>query len=370
MERLGQSPKERPASSSASTAHLLARLALAGLGGALGYGVADWLLARGVLAGGINRFYLTLLGLMLGFLLSPPLARRFEGVWRRFLRRARAVPPEAVLAAIVGATVALVVAVLLTTLLSDVPGFTWYWSLLLTLVLVTASAWFFVVNRQLFSVLAPAGRSAAAQGPAGLRQESLKLVDTSAIIDGRIAEVAEANFLDGKLLIPRFVLHELQNIADSSDPLRRNRGRRGLEVLDRLIAQNKLEVEVVSDDAEGASKVDEKLIRVCQTRQAALVTTDYNLNRVAALQNVRVLNVNGLANALRAMFLPGERLSLYIVKEGREPGQGLAYLDDGTMVVVEDAQQFVGATIDVVVTSNLQTNMGRMIFARPHRQGE
>ncbi len=368
MERLGQkAPKEERASAAPpSVAYLLARLALSAVGAGFGYQVAEWMLRRGLLSDAINRSYLTLLGLLIGYLVSPSLARRGERLWRQLAQLTRRVPPQAVLAAIVGVTVALVITVLLNTLLTGVPGFTWYWSLLLTLMLVTASAWFFVINRQLFT---PFGANLTAQAPT-LSRGDLKLVDTSAIIDGRIAEVAEANFLDGKLLIPRFVLHELQNIADSSDPLRRNRGRRGLEVLDRLVAQKKVEVEIVSDEVEDADKVDEKLIRLCQTRQAALLTTDYNLNRVAALQNVRVLNVNGLANALRAMFLPGERLSLYIAKEGREPGQGLAYLDDGTMVVVEDAQQAVASTLDVVVTSNLQTNMGRMIFARPYRAGD
>ena len=228
-------------------------------------------------------------------------------------------------------------------------------------VLVVSSSWFFVENRGLFTITT--NRQPDDSGAA----EALgrpKVVDTSAIIVGRIVDVIEANFLDGKLLVPRFVLGELQHIADSDDPQRRKRGRRGLEMLDRLVAIPTIATDVIVDDGE-EGPVDERLIQVCQQRSADLITTDYNLSRVAALQGLSVLNVNGLANALRAMYLPGERLSLNIVREGREPGQGLAYLEDGTMVVVEDAAGLVGRTVETVVTSNLQTNMGRMIFARP-----
>ena len=236
--------------------------------------------------------------------------------------------------------------------------------MLLTVILVTGSAWFFVRNGNQLALFGP---QAPATATATVTENRQKFIDTSAIIDGRIAEIVEANFIDGELLIPRFVLNELQLIADSGDPLRRNRGRRGLEVLDKLVEQKRISVKIISDDVSDIDEVDEKLIRLCQQKGAALVTTDYNLNRVANLQNVSVLNIHQLANVMRAMYLPGERLSLLIVKEGRESSQGLAYLDDGTMVVVEDASQHIGTTLDIVVTSNLQTNMGRMIFARPHQ---
>ena len=194
---------------------------------------------------------------------------------------------------------------------------------------------------------------------------SSKIMDTSSIIDGRIVDVIDSHFIDGKLLIPRFVLSELQNIADSSDTLRRVKGRRGLDILDKIIQHGNIATQIIEDDPSDIKAVDEKLIRLCQHKGAGLVTTDFNLSRVAALQGIKVLNVNQLANAVRAMFLPGERLSLHISKEGRESGQGLAYLEDGTMVVVEDAGDLIGETVDVVVTSHLQTNMGRMIFAKP-----
>lgn len=347
-----------------TTVQTLARAGLSLMGGLLGYLSASLLIRFKVLSDPINLIYLTLLGLLLAFLLSVPFAKRFSTLWQSFVDMSKRVPPQAVLAAGLGATIALVITVLLNTLLENVPGFTWYWSLLLTAVLVTSSSWFFVANRHLLNVTGAVAQNT--EKVAKVTFGKAKLIDTSAIIDGRIADVALSHFIDGNLLIPRFVLNELQGIADSSDPLTRSKGRRGLEVLDKLINQSAVPTEVITDDVDDVKEVDEKLIRLCQKKDADLITTDYNLNRVSALQGVRVLNVNQLANALRPIFLPGERLALHLVKDGREPGQGLGYLEDGTMVVVEDGIQFVGSTIDVVVTSHIQTNMGRMIFARPH----
>jgi uncharacterized protein YacL len=352
-------------SDSANTTTFLARAVFSLVGGLAGYGLAVLLLDRGLLTGPNNLLYLTLLGLLSAYLAGGALASRVAHVWERFVSRASKTPPEAVLAAGTGATVALLVTVLLNNLLANVPGFTWYWSLLIAIVLVIASSSFFVINRHLFTFNRP--QAPAAPRPGMLRD---KVIDTSAIIDGRIADVADANFIDGTLLVPNFVLSELQRIADSDDPLRRQRGRRGLEVLDRIAKEHNVPTEVVHDDPDNATQVDEKLVRVCQARGADLVTTDYNLSRVAALQGVRVLNLHQLANSVKATFLPGEKLSLNIVRPGREQGQGLAYLEDGTMVVVEDAGELVGRTVEVVVTSSLQTNMGRMIFARPEAAAE
>lgn len=350
----------RRQSGSSSAAYALARGVIALAGAFLGLLIALWLIQLGLLAGVINLVYLSILGLLAGFLLSPPLAARWAGTWRQLLERLGRIPPEAVLAAGVGVTIALVITVLLNSVLKDIPGFTWYWSLLITLVLVTASAWFFVVNRQLFGRRLNSPESLA---DTSSRAPADKVIDTSAIIDGRIVDVLEANFLDTAIVIPKFVLAELQNIADSSDPLRRKRGRRGLEILDRIVAQQAVGTELVSDDFE-VEAVDDKLVQLCLKRHCDLLTTDYNLSRVAALQGIKVLNLNQLASAVKALFLPGERLSLHVVKEGREAGQGLAYLEDGTMVVIEDAGKLVGSTVEAVVTSNLQTSMGRMIFAR------
>ncbi len=189
------------------------------------------------------------------------------------------------------------------------------------------------------------------------------LLDTSAIIDGRIADVSVTGFMPGTLVVPRFVLEELQHIADSPDAQRRARGRRGLEMLNRLQRESVVPVKITDQDVEGTNGVDTKLVKLARQMHWAIVTSDFNLNRVASLQGVRALNVNELANAIRAVFLPGEEFPVRIVQEGKEPGQGVGYLEDGTMVVVEDARRLIGSEVDVVVTRVLQTAAGRMIFA-------
>ena len=191
------------------------------------------------------------------------------------------------------------------------------------------------------------------------------LVDTSAIIDGRIADLSITGFLEGTLVVPRFVLDELRHIADSSDPLRRNRGRRGLEVLGKLRKDDAVPLQVLDVGVENGNEVDAVLVQLAREMKAAILTTDYNLNRVAELQGVQVLNVNELANALKSIVLPGEELRVNIVQEGKEAGQGVAYLDDGTMVVVEGGRRYLNAFHDVAVTRVLQTAAGRIIFANP-----
>ena len=193
---------------------------------------------------------------------------------------------------------------------------------------------------------------------------TLKLLDTSVLIDGRIADVCEAQFIDGVLVIPQFVLHELQMVADSSDPLKRQRGRRGLEVLQRIQKIPHVEVRVVEDDFPQATDVDHKLIELARRDAAKIVTNDFNLNKVATVQGVSVLNVNQLAKALKPVVLPGEQMRVFILREGKEANQGVAYLDDGTMVVVDGARRFLNKTIDIAVTSVHQTTAGKMIFGR------
>jgi uncharacterized protein YacL len=195
------------------------------------------------------------------------------------------------------------------------------------------------------------------------RPAQVSYLDTSAIIDGRIVDVVASGFLSGLLVVPRFVLGELQHIADDSHPGRRNRGRRGMDVLAVLQKDHRVEVEMSAEDDPAASTVDAKLVALAQKRDAAILTTDYNLNRVAQLQGVRVMNLNQLANALKPAFLPGEELHVRVVQEGKEPGQGVAFLDDGTMVVVEGGSQHIEGELDVTVTRILQTVAGRMIFA-------
>jgi uncharacterized protein YacL len=196
--------------------------------------------------------------------------------------------------------------------------------------------------------------------------ETQVIVDTSAIIDGRIADIVDAGFLYHRLIIPHFVLQELQRIADSSDTQRRGRGRRGLEILARLQKDGPTPVEIVDDDPAEAADVDGKLVVLARARGAAILTNDFNLNRVADLQSIRVLNVNSLANALKPALLPGDSLQIKVITEGKEPGQGVGYLDDGTMVVIEGGSRLVGQELDVLVTRVLQTVMGRMVFAQVH----
>lgn len=192
-----------------------------------------------------------------------------------------------------------------------------------------------------------------------------KILDTSVIIDGRVADIVKTGFIEGPLVIPEFVLEELQHIADSSDALKRNRGRRGLDILNRI--QNELDTEIIIHDKkfEEISEVDSKLLKLTQLMKGKIITNDYNLNKVAEVQRIEVLNINELANAVKPVVLPGEEMIVQVVKDGKESGQGLAYLDDGTMIVVESGRKFIGETIEVVVTSVLQTSAGRMIFAKP-----
>ena len=194
---------------------------------------------------------------------------------------------------------------------------------------------------------------------------SYKLLDTSVIIDGRIADICDTGFIEGTLLIPVFVLEELQHIADSADALKRTRGRRGLDILQRIRTDSKMKVEITNEDFDDISEVDSKLVRLGQKVGAKIITNDFNLNKVAKLRGVEVLNINELSNAVKPVVIPGESMTVTVVKNGKEPGQGVAYLDDGTMIVVENGHRHLGATIDVEVTSALQTAAGRMIFAKP-----
>jgi uncharacterized protein YacL len=195
-------------------------------------------------------------------------------------------------------------------------------------------------------------------------RKSFKILDTSVIIDGRIADIAETGFLDGILVIPQFVLRELQLVADSADSLKRNRGRRGLDILQRIQKIVTVNVQIVEDDFPTIREVDLKLIELAKAYEAKIITNDFNLNKVAQLQGVEVLNINELANALKPIVLPGETMRVFILKEGKEYNQGVAYLDDGTMVVVDNARKLIGKNVDIAVTSVLQTTAGKMIFGK------
>ncbi|MFD1178893.1 PIN/TRAM domain-containing protein [Paenibacillus puldeungensis] len=197
------------------------------------------------------------------------------------------------------------------------------------------------------------------------RTQEHKILDTSVIIDGRIADICKTGFIEGTIVIPEFVLEELQHIADSSDLLKRNRGRRGLDILNKIQKELDVKVMIYEGDFEEISEVDSKLVKLAKVLQGKVVTNDFNLNKVCELQGVSVLNINDLANAVKPVVLPGEEIMVQVIKDGKEHGQGVAYLDDGTMIVVEGGRDFIGSITEVLVTSVLQTSAGRMIFAKP-----
>jgi uncharacterized protein YacL len=195
-------------------------------------------------------------------------------------------------------------------------------------------------------------------------EENLKILDTSVIIDGRIADICETGFLDGVFILPQFILQELQHIADAADSMKRARGRRGLDILHKIQKMSRITVRIVDNDFPKIKEVDAKLVALAKLLNAKVITNDFNLNKVAELQGVSVLNINELANSLKPVVLPGETMNVFVLKEGKEYNQGVAYLDDGTMVVVENARRFIGKKADVTVTSVLQTTAGRMIFSK------
>ena len=208
-------------------------------------------------------------------------------------------------------------------------------------------------------------------GPLGDRLYSNnKLLDTSVIIDGRVMDIMAAGFLDGKVVVPNFVLDELQKLSDSSDSMKRAKGRRGLDLVQDLQQSYGKQVLIVDYDFDDLNDVDSKLVRLAKQTDSSIMTNDFNLNKVAEIQGIKVLNINELANAIKPVVVSGEEMSVYLVKEGKEPGQAVAYLDDGTMIVVENGRRFVGSSIEVTVTSVLQTAAGRMIFARANHSSK
>ena len=348
--------------------------------GALVYGFVGWELGMALAQTADltteSALYLvpaTLLCGTLGYLLAPWLVIAPASAARNSLR---AVPTGDLIAGTVGLMVGLVIAALLSYPVAQLPP---PFGSILPLILVIIFGYLgatVAVTRQedLLALLrvdyASAGMTSApttrtAGSVTSAYQAPKLLLDTSVIIDGRVADIAQTGFVPGILSVPRFVLNELQYIADSSDALRRNRGRRGLEMLDRLQNTDDVEIEFIDQDPQDAQQVDDKLISLALTTNAAIVTNDYNLNRVARLQGIKVLNINELANAVKAVLLPGEELPLRIIQEGKEASQGVGFLDDGTMVVVENGRRFLNQEVLVQVTKVLQTNAGRLIFATP-----
>mgnify|MGYP000918381183 CR=1 FL=1 len=311
---------------------------------------------------------LTIVGGAIGAIIAPWLTTRPAAWVRRVISELTAAQ---LLAASIGLVIGLVIAALAAFPLSYLP---WpFQAILPTLAAIVFGYLGITVmvmrQREIFAIFRrrPSSEPENPQGVATSAEEGSLLLDTSVIIDGRIADVAQAGFIRAPMLVPRFVLAELQYIADSPDSLRRNRGRRGLEMLNRMQKDSPVPVRVVDMDVDGVRQVDAKLVQLARQINAPIVTNDYNLNRVAGLQGVQVLNINELSNAVKSVVLPGETMAVRVIQEGKEAGQGIAYLDDGTMVVIENGKRYMDSDLEVTVTKVLQTNAGRMIFASPSR---
>jgi uncharacterized protein YacL len=340
------------------TREFIARIVGMFIFGILGWATGVWLGGR--LDAPTVRYMLTLslAGAALGLLLTPYLIIRPVRKIRDHIRQASA---QQALVGVVGLVVGLIASALLALPLSFLPA---PWGKILPAAFAVLFAYLgaaigIIRQKDLFALLS--GR--VSKEGAG-REDDIVLLDTSVIIDGRIADVSHTGFISGTMVVPRFVLNEIQHIADSSDPLRRARGRRGLDMLNRLQKESVSPIRFADLDIEDVREVDDKLVMLAKRLRCPILTNDYNLNRVAELQGVPVLNINELANAVRAVVLPGETLSVSIIQEGKELGQGVGYLDDGTMVVIENGRRHIGQTVTVNVTKVLQTAAGRMIFAQ------
>jgi len=336
--------------------------------GAVAFAIGGWYLGEFLTSQvvGAERLRYTIgiavAGFGLGLLLTPYLTIA-PVVWLR--DKVHKIPVQDLAAGFIGLIVGLVISALLAIPLSMLPS---VFGEFLPFASAIVCGYIGIVTlvahkKELFSLLA--GRFSVSQEARDRGYTQEVLLDTSAIIDGRIADISQTGFISGTMVIPRFVLNELQRIADSTDVLRRNRGRRGLDILNRLQKESMVPLRIVELDVDGSGDVDSKLVKLAIQRHSPIVTNDFNLNRVAALQGVRVLNINELANAVKSVVLPGEEISVRIIHEGKEHGQGVGYLDDGTMIVVEGGRKHINSEMEVVVTRVLQTIAGRMIFAHP-----
>jgi len=352
----------------------IVRIILSIAGAGLGYSLGFFLMRLDFIRQVIPQkelFLYSLVGLIalvfgiLTFLLAPwlirvtlQMVRFFEGVLQR-------TPVQDLIGGALGLIIGLVIANLLGAPLARIPWLGPYIPIIASLLLGYLGLSVGIKKKEeflgFFSLLRIGGKQA-------IRPEggNYKILDTNVIIDGRIADIYRSGFLEGTLVVPRFVLEELQHIADSADLLRRNKGRRGLDILNKMRKEQGIKIEVRDFEEIEGGEVDSKLVKAAKLLGAPIVTNDFNLNKVAELEGVKVLNINELANAVKPLYLPGEEISsVDVIRDGKEPGQGIAYLDDGTMIVIEGGKKFIGQSISVVVTSVLQTSAGRMIFAKP-----
>jgi uncharacterized protein YacL len=314
--------------------------------------------------------FLTLSTLVFGFILflvSPFINQLILTAVDYMEKSVQKIPANEILFGTVGAIAGLVIASLVGVLFAHVSFFWSVVAVILSVVMAIVGADIAVRKREelmaLFSNIKKSTGSKDKKGKESLKGEA-KVLDTSVIIDGRIFDICQTGFVEGSLIIPTFVLEELRHIADSSDGLKRNRGRRGLDILNRIQKELNIDVQIYEKDFPDIAEVDSKLLKLAQVLNGKVVTNDYNLNKVAEFQGVPVLNINELANAVKPVVLPGEEMRIQIIKDGKESGQGIAYLDDGTMIVVEGGKRHINEIMDVIVTSVLQTAAGRMIFAK------
>lgn len=321
----------------------------------------------------VEQYALTigLVGALFGLILTPIMTTRPMRALRALLAR---ISPQSLFASLIGLIVGLIIAALLAFPLSLLPSpFGRVMPFIGVVILGYLGVSVFVMRQNdlfaVFSSLKPSSGTSSGIGSEAPNHNWAEsrtiLLDTSVIIDGRIADIAHTGFLPGSLLIPRFVLNELQYIADSPDSLRRQRGRRGMEVLAQLQREPTIPVKITDIDVEGVREVDDKLVILARQMRCPILTNDFNLNRIAELQGVSILNINELANAVKSVMLPGELLCVRVIQEGKEVGQGVGYMDDGTMVVIEGGREYIDREVNVLVTKVLQTAAGRMIFARP-----
>ncbi|MGI6552690.1 MAG: PIN/TRAM domain-containing protein [Bacillota bacterium] len=308
---------------------------------------------------------LTIISALIGYSIAPKLISLVVQLARWFEARLHKTPVQDIIGGAIGLIIGLIIANLFGVSFYRFPLIGPYLSIVASLILGYLG-WSVGTKKKdeiviFFSNLRLGGKEKAK----GETRANYKILDTSVIIDGRIADICKSGFVEGTLLIPGFVLEELRHIADSSDVLKRNRGRRGLDILNKIRKELDVKVKIYERDYDDLSEVDSKLVKLAQEVNGDIVTNDFNLNKVAELQGVKVLNINELANAVKPIVLPGEEMSVQVIKDGKEMGQGIGYLDDGTMIVVENGKKYIGQNISVLVTSVLQTAAGRMIFARP-----
>lgn len=348
------------------------RLLGAALGASIGLGLAtsSGLFAETGTSSGLLLAGWTVAWLIVGFAILPYLTV-VPATW--IVRSVQALSTAEFVTAVGGLLIGLLMGLLLGAPLSNFPDPLGRWLPLATSIgFGLGMVGLTVAKRQDLIIAAEAigifRRPEAADEAIARRGDPHIVVDTSAIIDGRIKEIVESGFIYGTLVVPRFVLEELQHIADSSDTLRRNRGRRGLEILAQMQKDSPTPVEIIEDEVHDLGEVDAKLVALAKRYSGAILTNDYNLNRVAELQGLRVLNVNSLANAVKPAVLPGEGLHVKVIQDGKEAGQGVGFLDDGTMIVVEGGARFIDRELEVTVTRVLQTVAGRMVFAQPRTE--